>query len=373
MDNLNIYRKGLALLGAVILGSSSISIAKADFSNKGDSIVTTKVVNMRYGPSIESFKLGEVPKGAVCDRILSIDGFDLVRYDGRIIFLSGDFTDPNITDYNNEYYYVEPDNDIIRTTTEVYFRLGPSKNEQDICLLDKNEELMVLGKSINYSDPNDVWYLAKRNGEIGFVKAQYTESLKSSIQKFNPAITNIEIQKMGYLETDENLYDASGSRIQKIDAFQVVKVLGTEDNNYIVSYDGKVGVLPKSSVSVADGIFVVVDISDQKIFMYSGNECVFESVCTSGWDRRPTDLGAFKVYELGNHRTFSEDHQARILWANFDHGNGIHDAPWEEEKNFGSHKYRKHNGSNGCIRVPDNTAKMIRKHIYKGSRVIVKK
>ena len=94
--------------------------------------------------------------------------------------------DSNITDYNNDYYYVEQDSDLIRTTTDVYFRLGPSINEQDICLLGKDEELVVLGKSYNYCDPNDVWYLARRNGEIGFVKAQYTESLKSKIRRFNP-------------------------------------------------------------------------------------------------------------------------------------------------------------------------------------------
>ncbi len=373
MDNLSVYKKGLAFLGTVILGISPYNYAKADFTNKGDSVITTKVVNMRYGPSTETFKLGEVPRGEICDRILSIDGFNLVRYNGRIFFLSGDFTDSNITDYNNDYYYVEQDNDIIRTTTDVYFRLGPSINEQDICLLDKDEELIVLGKSYNYSDPNDVWYLAKRNGEIGFIKAQYTESLKSSIQKFNPEINNIEVQKMGYLETDSSLYDAQGSYIQNIDQYQVVKILSDKDNNYIVSYNGRVGTLPKSSVSVADGIFVVVDLSDQKIFMYSGNECVFESVCTTGWDKRPTDIGAFKIYEKGNHRFFSEDHQARYLWANFDNGNGIHDAPWEQEKNFGSNKFRKHNGSNGCVRVPDNTAKFLTKHIYKGNRVIVKR
>ena len=108
--------------------------------------------------------------------------------------------------------------------------------------------------------------------------------------------------------------------------------------------------------------------------MYSGNECVFESFCTTGWDKRPTDIGVFKVYEKGNHRIFSEDHQARYLWANFDNGNGIHDAPWEQEYNFGSNKFRKHNGSNGCVRVPDNTAKLFIQNIFmKVTRVIVKR
>ncbi len=373
MKNTELYKKGLAFLTSVVLGLSTCAIAKADFTNRGDSIVTTKVVNMRYGPSTDTFKLGEVPRGVVCDRLLSIDGFDLVRYDGRIIFVSSDFTSSDVTDYNNEYYSIEQDSDLIRTTTEVYFRLGPSRNEQDICLLDKDEELIVLGKTTSYTDPNDVWYLARHNDQIGFVKAQYTESLKSKIQALNPNIEDVKVQLIGSLTSDTYLRDEQGNNLNKIETYQTVKVMGTRDDNYIVSYNGKIGLLPQKNVNTFIGVFVVVDRSDQKIFLYSGADCVFESFCTTGWDRRPTDLGLFTVYEKGNHRTFSEDHQARYLWANFDNGNGIHDAPWEEERFFGSNKYRKHQGSNGCVRVPDKTALFIRQYIHKGSRVLVKK
>ena len=85
----------------------------------------------------------------------------------------------------------------------------------------------------------------------------------------------------------------------------------------------------------------MVDLSDQKVQLYCKTDKVFESVCTTGWDRRPTDKGAFTVDETANSRYFSPGHEAKIMWANFDHGNGFHDADWEESRYFGSNKYRK--------------------------------
>ena len=374
MKDIKINAKGIAFVTSIVLGVAGYSIAKADdFANRGDSIVTKKVVNMRLGPSTEYFKVGEVPKNAYCNRIISINGFDLVRYGDRLIFVSDDYTNDDIEDYNNEYYYIEEEKDLIKTTTEVNFRLGPSTNEDKICLLDKGAELTVIGKSTSYSNPEDVWYLAKYKDEIGFVKAQYTKSLRDTIQSYNPNITDIEIDKMGYVNKHSYFYDNLGVGISGIDAYQLVKVLGNKDNNYIIEYAGKIGIVPKDDISTYDGTFVVVDLSDQIIQLYCKTDNVFESVCTTGWDKRPTDLGAFTVYERTNSRYFSPEHEAKIMWANFDHGNGIHDAPWEENKYFGSNKYRKKHGSNGCVRLPDTAAMFLKSHIRVGTKVLIKK
>ena len=374
MKDIKINAKGIAFVTSVVLGVAGYSIAKADnFANRGDSIVTTKVVNMRLGPSTEYFKVGEVPRNAYCNRLISINGFDLVRFGDRLIFVSDDYTNDDIEDYNNEYYYVEEEKDLVKTTTEVNFRLGPSTNEDKIRLLDKGAELTVIGKSTSYSDPEDVWYLAKYNDEIGFVKAQYTRSLRDTIQSYNPNITDIEINKIGYVNKDSYFYDNKGVGISGIEAYQLVKILGNKDNNYIIEYAGKIGIVPKDDVRTYDGTFVVVDLSDQKVQLYCKTDKVFESVCTTGWDRRPTDKGAFTVDETANSRYFSPGHEAKIMWAHFDHGNGFHDADWEESRYFGSNKYRKREGSNGCVRLPQQTAKFLKSQIRVGTKVLVKK
>ena len=384
ISNIRISKKFIALVTSMVLGvtgylslennsgySEGIIINENDY-NKGDSVITTKNVNMRLGTSKETFKIGAIEKGTIVDRIISLNGFDLVRYNNQIAFVSCDFTDSSVPDYNNEYYRVVEDNDIIHTTTKVYFRLGPSTNEKDIDLLSKGEELTVLGKAINIIDESDVWYLAKYKDKIGFIKADYTVSLKSTIQSIDSSITKVEIKNIGYIKENCCIYDSNNIVINYIEQYQVVKVLGEINNYCIVEYNNTIGLILKNNIKTYNGIFVVVDLSDQRVFLYCNTDMVFESFCTTGSDLAPTRTGAFSVYERTNSRYFSETAESKYMWANFDHGNGLHDAPWENPTKFGSQKYRKKNGSKGCVRLPDETAIFLKEYVKKGTKVLVK-
>ena len=394
-NNIRISKKFIALVTSAVLGVTgylslkkengycegiinnedviSTNITVDDNFSKCDSVITTKNVNMRLGTSKDTFKLGTIQKGAIVDRIISSNGFDLVRYNNRIVFVSSDYTDSNIPDYNNEYYSVLEETDIIHTTTKVFFRLGPSKNEKKICLLAKGRELIVIGKAINNMDANDVWYLAKYKDKIGFIKAEFTKSLKSIIQSMDPSITNVEIKNIGYAKENDYIYDSNNRVIDYIEQYQIVKILGEINNYCIVEYNDTIGLISKDNIKAYNGTFVVVDLSDQKVFLYCNTDIVFEGVCTTGSDLTPTRTGDFTVYERTNSRYFSKEAQARYMWANFDHGNGLHDAPWEDIKNFGSQRYRKNNGSKGCVRLPDEVTIFLKDYIKKGTKVLVKK
>ena len=102
--------------------------------NKGDSVVTTTTVNMRLRPDQGSFKLGELPGNSTVDRIAAIGNWDLVKYNNQLAFVCSDYTRVADYDYNDEYYTLVEDSDIVRTTSKLYFRLGPSTRERDICL-----------------------------------------------------------------------------------------------------------------------------------------------------------------------------------------------------------------------------------------------
>ena len=348
-----------------------VIIPNNDF-NKGDTIKATTRINLRLGTSADTFRLGSIQKKETADRIISLNGFDLIRYDGKLAFVSGEYTNSNVPDENNEYYYVVEENDIVHTTTEVNFRLGPSTYEEKICMLGKDAELTVIGKSISYNDPEDVWYLARYNGKIGFVKASFTRSLKDIIKEIDPSITNVEIKSVGSLRDDTPIYDYQFNKIVNGKQYEVVKIIDEKDDYYLVQYKHKYGLIQKDNVEKYNGYFVVVDLSDQRIELYCDTEVVYESFCTTGWNKRRTDVGSFTAYEKSGHRTFSEEHQAKKLWLNFDHGNGIHDADWEDPKYFGDEKYRQHHGSNGCVRVPDDTAEAIKKYLDVGTKVLIK-
>ena len=341
--------------------------------NKGDSVISTSSVNLRLGPTKESFKLGELPKNTTVDRIMSIGDWDLIKYNGRIAFVSTDFTSVCDADYNNEYYYIEKDYDVVRTTSGLYFRTGPSTNEPDMCLLKKNTELVVIGRAIPYYNPNDVWYLVKYKDQIGFVNAAYTISLKDKLRSTLPDVEDLTIKKMAYVTSRTDLINSKGESYKKIEEYQLVKVLVEYDNFTLVEYGDSIGLVHSSDIKSYSGNFVVVDLSDQKVYMYCNSDMVFEDVCTTGKNGMTTDAGAFKVSERTNSRYFSEEAQARYMWARFDGGNGLHDAPWESPSKFGSESYRKNSGSKGCVRLPDSAALFLRDYVKVGTKVLVKK
>ena len=340
--------------------------------NKGDSVVSTSNVNLRLGPTKDSFKLGELPKNTTVDRILSFGDWDLIKYNGQIAFVSTDYTRDCEYDYNQEYYYVEENNDVVRTTSRLYFRMGPSQNEQDICLLDKKTELVVLGKAIPYYNPDDVWYLVKYKDQIGFVNAAYTVSLKDILRNTDSNINDLTILSMAYVKTKTPLINSEGKTTKNIIPYQLVKVLVKYDDFYLVEYGDSIGYVHANDIKLYDGVFVAVDLSDQKVYMYCNTDMVFEDVCTTGKNGMETRTGAFKVSERTNSRYFSEEAQARYMWARFDGGNGFHDAPWEDNKNFGSERFRARSGSKGCVRLPDSAAIFLKDYIKVGTKVVVK-
>ena len=325
--------------------------------NKGDSVVTTTTVNMRLRPDQGSFKLGELPGNSTVDRIAAIGNWDLVKYNNQLAFVCSDYTRVADYDYNDEYYTLVEDSDIVRTTSKLYFRLGPSTRERDICLLDKNEELIVIGKSINNNDPSDIWYLVRARGQIGFVSAKYTRSLRDEIQKLDPSITNVEVKRIGYLNSDDVpvCYAPNGYSFTYAEKYQSVQILQEKNGWYLVNVDGTIGYVNKRNVTKVDDIVIVLDLSDQRTIVYLGNDIIAKERCTTGKKSSPTEKGYFAPYGITDHHTFPDgEHEAVILWMPFNGGQGIHDAGWEEESAFGTV-----GDSAGCGRQMDWLARFI--------------
>lgn len=344
--------------------------------NRGDSVIATTDVNLRLDADKSSFKMGVLPEGSVVNRILTDGEWDLVRYGDQISYVHSDYTRENDIDYNQDYYHVEEYNDIVRTTSKLYFRLGPSKSEKDMFLLDKGEELVVIGKSVSNDDPNDIWYLVRARGQIGFVKAEYTKSLKNILSSVDPSISNVEIQKVGYFREDTTMYDANREPSGSIEKYQLAQVLQENGDYYLVNVDGQIGYVKKKAVKAVSGSFVAVDISSQRITLYCDNDIAFQGRCTTGKKSSPTELGFFTPYGKGSSHNFGPSHnnvEAHILWMPFNGGQGLHDAPWEADKYFGDYSYAMKHGSAGCVRLPDDVASFIYQNTKKSTPILVKK
>lgn len=340
--------------------------------NGGDSVVATSDVNMRLSSTKDSRKIGLLKEGSIVDRLYSINGWDLIRYDDQISFVSSDYTRVNDIDYNNEYYHIEEFSDIVRTTSVLNFRLGPSTDEKKILKLDKDEELEVFGKA-KVDSNGEVWLLAKARGQLGFVNEEYTKSLRKEIEKYDPSIENIKILQMGYLNNDAELLDSNNNTITMVPQYELVEILQDNGNRYLVNIDGKVGYVNKNTVKRVNGSFLVVDISSQRICYYGNTDLVFKDKCTTGKKSTPTELGFYKAYAKGSSHEFPNGHSSKILWQPFNGGQGLHDAPWEKEKDFGDYSYTKSHGSAGCVRLPDSVAEYIHDNVNMDAPILIKK
>ncbi len=342
---------------------------------QGDSVVTTSNVNLRINSNTDSYIMGVLPQGTIVNRILSIGDWDLIRYKDVIAYVNSNYLQNSNVDYNDEYYKVEDYSDIIRTTTNVHFRLGPSISEKDICLLDKNEELTVIGKAVINFEPDNIWYLAKARGKIGFVKAEYTKSLRSVLEANVSGINDVKVQKLGYLISETPIYDANWNLSTYGDTFQLVQILTVEDSYCLAIIGREVGYIPKENIKLINGSFLVVDISDQIVSYYCNTDIVFQSVCTTGKKKTPTDKGFFEPYAKSSSHNFGPSHnnvESKILWMPFNGGEGFHDAPWEAAKNFGSYDYAMNHGSAGCVRLPDEAASFLYQNVPQSTKVLVK-
>ncbi len=345
-----------------------------DSFHKGDTVVATSDVRLRLDTNTNSFKLGVLPEGSVVNRLLSDGEWDLIQYGDTIAYVHSDYTKKYEMDCNNEYYHLEEDNDIARTTAEVRFRLGPSTDEKKLFTLDNNEELVVLGKAIPNSNPSDVWLLCRARGQIGFVNQKYTVSFKEQLRNHHINLDDIKIQKLAYVKRDSNLYDVSGNTITSIDKYQLVEVLQREGESSLVVCGDKAGFIDTNNLQTINGSFLSVDLSDQRISYYVDNDVAFRDKCTTGADRSPTEIGYYKPYGKSNSHDFGHDgYKAVKLWMPFNGGQGLHDAPWESVKKFGDSSYRKHKGSAGCVRLPNDAADFIYENVSKDTHVLIKK
>ena len=334
-------------------------------TNSGDSIIATSDVNMRLSPDKKSFKLGTLNAGSVVDRLYRDGDWDLVRVGSELCYVNSKYTRTYEQDWNNEYYDIEDYRDLVETTTKLNFRSGPSSDEQKIDLLDNGEMLQVIGKSINRNDPNDIWYLVKARGKIGFVSAAYTRSLRSEVLALDPDLREIDIDAVARIKRDTTLYNANGNSIKTIDKYQHVHVIEQYSNYTLVEHDGKFGMVSNDDLAILKGHAYVMDYSRQATFYYCNGELAHVGRCTTGADNSPTDEGYTdsndkqRDYHDFGHDGYFSDIIFWHLWGN----QFIHDAGWEPDQKFGDTKYYHRHGSGGCVRVPDEEAWFVQNNI----------
>ena len=337
-----------------------------------DVVYATTDVNLRSSNTTESLKIGKLKIGEAAYKIFSCDNnWDLVRYNETLAYVCRDYLE-----YSNEIeslgYEHTPYNDIVITTTDLNFRKDPSTEQARIDRFSANTELQVIAKVDNG------WLLVKHNGQLGYVHADYTESLLEKAQREYPELnlSELDVKKLVFSTTDLNLRNGSGTEYDKIgelEEFESARVLAEYGDWYFVlTNEHNFGFINKSYTEDLEDIFVVVDKSEQILYLYNDDELYFSTQVTTGKDSTPSDTGYFSIYSKEEDRYLrGADYNVFVdYWMPYNGDEGLHDASWRSV--FGTESY--HNGgSHGCINIPVDIADDIYHNVSVGTKVLVHK
>lgn len=124
---------------------------------------------------------------------------------------------------------------------------------------------------------------------------------------------------------------------------------------------------------------IEVDLTNQKVYAYTGSQLVLSSDCVTGNETKNagTPAGDFRIYAKQTDRVLrgtnfdgSKYESPVSFWMPFNGGIGLHDATWRSS--FGGNIYYA-SGSHGCVNMPFAKAQALYGLAYVGMPVHVHK
>lgn len=373
------YDKYIGYVETSKLESSSLdgsAPSYADAQNLG--MVRSTEVNFRMGPGKDFETYGFINKNDGLELIArSSNGWYIARRtdilgNQRIGFISSDFVD---VVSNEEYALRLPRfiSAVVSTANDyVNIREGSSKEFESIGRLYHGESIKMLELC-----PNG-WYKVELNdGRIGYLSGDYA--------KPTYIVQNMDSYKVVGIAEDAQTYNAPNGTVTGSLPKYEIGIVYREDNGYylIKTYDGEMCYVDKDSTRELTSTCVVVDISDQMLYVFENGNLTLTSKVTTGADGTETNIGFGRIQ---CHEMSTPDHQIylqneaktyktavkywmRIEWLNelikkwYTNGQGAHDL--ENNKYDGKRK------SHGCIRT--QKAKELYDRVEVGDSVLVKK
>ena len=244
----------------------------------------------------------------------------------------------------------------------VNIRTAPSGDSEKVGSLSNGESLVMLENAV------DGWYKVKYNDTDCYVSSSYVEE-ESKTEVASDVIKSVYFDNDSYIYDDKDLNDS----IASVKKLQTANVYFENDDNYVASVDGNVGYINKKDVKVLDGVYVVVDLSDQELTLYQDNDVILTTPVVTGKPSTPTNAGDFEVYDKTRNRYLLNDDGTPNVYVDvmmkFDGNRGIHDANWRSV--FGGNIYLT-NGSHGCVNTPHDNAIKVAEYVDVGTKVLVK-
>lgn len=331
-------------------------------------------VNLRSSNTADSIWLDQLQVYDTAYKILSCDnGWDLVKYNDKIGYVFRDYITYTEEAYEPEYKHIKHD-DIVLTTGSLNFREKPTANSKKLGTFAKDTELQVVAL-LEGSD----WILVKYNGVLGYVHSGYVISLLDRSNELYPELqlNGLKTQKVVYTTTGLNFRTGNSTDFPSLgllETYETLRVIGEYDGwYYVMTNDYNFGFVSAQYTKVLEDRYVIVDKSEQQLYLYDDNELLYTTPVTTGKDETPSDTGLFKISYKATNVTLSDNKtywSPVRYWMPYNGGEGLHDADWRSV--FGTESYH-YGGSHGCINMPVDITDEIYNNVESGTKVLVHK
>ena len=256
MNKINLGKGILLFLvnGTIALTNVPKVSAESYFVPPKNVLTTKDTVNMRYGNSKETERVGKISGNQEVEVLISYDEeWDLVRYKNTIGFVKREFLD-GIVDPNFDSN-ITLCGGYVTALEGVRLRNGDSTEHEIIGNLSQGEETEVIG----ITDNN--WFIVKTDDMIGFVSGEYVHY---SIEKnqdvvteqqvvTQPTVTDLYIYPTSNLNFRESP-DKESKKISLIDKGTPLKLLDFLNTGWFqVEYNGQIGYVSADYISFNNG------------------------------------------------------------------------------------------------------------------------
>lgn len=252
----------------------------------------------------------------------------------------------------------------------------------------KTEANDRLDKKVEFKLDDDVIYTASRGEKASWIHfvpdaTKGTASIevdKSAIQKFladkvGPTVAAPPIDRKVVVDSATGAQTViqqgrQGSQIQDIDQLSG-EVVAAINGNRSLSQSVSITKAPFRTVTMTgEGKWIEVDLSQQRLTIYLGNEAVRSFTVSTGTARTPTSIGEGTIYSKRSSMTMTGTiagdyyYLENVKWVNFfNGGEAIHGTYWHN--NFGTPM------SHGCVNMTEADAKVVYDFAPIGTKVIV--
>lgn len=256
MNKINLGKGILLFLvnGTIALTNVPKVSAESYFVPPKNVLTTKDTVNMRYGNSKETERVGKISGNQEVEVLISYDEeWDLVRYKNTIGFVKREFLD-GIVDPNFDSN-ITLCGGYVTALEGVRLRNGDSTEHEIIGNLSQSEEAEVIG----ITDNN--WFIVKTDDMIGFVSGEYVHYSVEKNQDVlteqqvvtQPTVTDLYIYPTSNLNFRESP-DKESKKISLIDKGTPLKLLDFLNTGWFqVEYNGQIGYVSADYISFNNG------------------------------------------------------------------------------------------------------------------------